>query len=116
VRKKLQMDIFLTVSILALAALLFLFFGRSRDPGSYVTVEADGVLLGNYVLSEDTQAEFRFEDGTYNILEIRDGRASVSEADCRDQICVHHSPVSKAGETIICLPHKFVVTVSGGGE
>jgi hypothetical protein len=37
----------------------------------------------------------------------------MEAADCRDQICVHHIPISGSGESIICLPHKLVVTVTG---
>ena len=46
-----------------------------------------------------------------NILVIKDGAADMISADCPDQICVKHNPISKAGETIICLPNKVVVTI-----
>ncbi len=49
----------------------------------------------------------------YNVLLIKDGQASMTEADCPDLICVHHKPVSREGETIVCLPHKLVVEVTG---
>ncbi|MCM1154598.1 MAG: NusG domain II-containing protein [Roseburia sp.] len=54
-------------------------------------------------------AALRYE--AYNILVCREGEVSVIAADCPDQICVHHTPVSKAGENIICLPHKVVVEI-----
>ena len=37
-------------------------------------------------------------------------------ADCPDQICVNHRPVSRNGESIICLPNEVVVSVKGGEE
>jgi len=36
------------------------------------------------------------------------------EADCRDGICVDHTPISLNGETIICLPHRLVIEIDGG--
>ena len=35
------------------------------------------------------------------------------EADCPDLICVHHKPISRQGESIVCLPHKVIVEVTG---
>lgn len=115
-KTKTKNDILLTCGILAAALLIGLLLRLGSDRGVSVTVEAGGVLLGTYSLSEDLEERFDLGDGNYNILRISEGRAEVTEADCRDQICVHHAPVSAAGETIICLPHKLVVTVTGGGK
>ena len=38
------------------------------------------------------------------------------EANCPDEICVHHKPISKNGETIVCLPNKVVVVIKNGIE
>ncbi len=35
----------------------------------------------------------------------------MTQADCPDGICANHKPIHKTGESIICLPHKVVVTV-----
>ncbi len=45
----------------------------------------------------------------YNVVEICDGKASVTEADCPDKLCVGQREISGNGESIICLPHKLVV-------
>ena len=39
------------------------------------------------------------------------GQVWITEADCRDQICVEHRPVSKAGETVVCLPNELVIKI-----
>ncbi len=44
-------------------------------------------------------------------LVIANGQADVTEADCPDHICVKHRPISRAGESIVCLPNRVVVTV-----
>ena len=46
-----------------------------------------------------------------NTLEIRDGCADMTDADCPDKICVNQKAVSRPGETIVCLPNKVVVEV-----
>ncbi len=45
------------------------------------------------------------------ILIIKDGEAYMQEADCPNQICVHHSPVSHKGETIVCLPNRVIIEI-----
>lgn len=53
------------------------------------------------------------ENVSYNLLSIREGTVTMQAADCRDQICVHHIPISGSNESIICLPHKLVIAVTG---
>ena len=45
------------------------------------------------------------------ILVIKDGQAYMQEADCPNQICVHHSAISHKGETIVCLPNRIIIEV-----
>ena len=51
---------------------------------------------------------------SFNLLSVSGSDVSMEAADCRDQICVHHKPISAAGESIICLPHRFVAEIVGG--
>ena len=73
----------------------------------------DGEEYGTYPLSEDTVVEIRTgKDGEeLNRLIIRDGKAFVERATCPDGICSNHRPISRDGESIVCLPHKVVITV-----
>ena len=40
----------------------------------------------------------------------------MQEASCPDQICVHHSRISRNKETIVCLPDKVVITIENGED
>ena len=46
-------------------------------------------------------------------LVIENGKARISHADCPDGICEEYRPISYVGETIICLPHKVVIEITG---
>lgn len=108
-------DILLAAGVLMAALLLFAVFGSGKGHGRMVTVTVDGTFYGSWSLYEDR--EIRIGRGeSANVLRIRDGQADMIRADCPDQICVRHKPVNKEGETIVCLPHKVVVTVSGSSE
>lgn len=52
----------------------------------------------------------------YNTVRIHDGVVEVAEADCSNQICVEHDPISQPGEQIVCLPHGLVVEVVADEE
>lgn len=54
------------------------------------------------------------EGVSYNLLSVSSSGVSMEAADCPDQICVHHIPIMREGESIICLPHRLVVEIKGG--
>ena len=103
-------DILLITGLLVILALAALFLFLFRQNGDTVTVTIDGVVHGEYRLSENREVEIRTAAG-YNILVIENGAAFIREASCPDGICVSHRPVSYGGESIICLPNKVVVEV-----
>ena len=116
--RKFRNDLIFIAAILAVVALgaAALFFLRGE--GSTVQVEVDGTVIGTYPLSVDREVRIiTGENGEeLNLLVIKDGKATVTTATCPDGICAAHKPISREGESIICLPHKVIVTVVGGEE
>ena len=53
---------------------------------------------------------------SYNTVRIKGGKVSVTEASCKNQVCVKHAAISAAGESIVCLPNRLVVSIEGSGE
>ena len=76
-------------------------------------IEIDGNTFGSYPLSENRTVEIRTGEGgeELNLLVIKDGQAFVETASCPDGICSAHKPISREGESIVCLPHRVVITV-----
>ena len=114
--RKFRNDLIFITAILVIVAIgaATLFFLRGE--GSTVQVEVDGTVIGIYPLSVDREVEIiTGENGEeLNLLVIKDGKATVTAATCPDGICAAHRPISREGESIVCLPHKVVVTVIGG--
>ena len=106
-------DVLLVAGLLILGGALALFLFITRQAGGYVSVRVDGELIMELPLGEDTRIVLGEGEHT-NTLVIENGTARVVEASCPDQICVNQGAVRYAGESIVCLPHKLVVTVEGG--
>ena len=106
-------DVLLVAGLLILGGVLALFLYATRQAGGYVSVRVDGELLMELLLDQNTQVVLGEGEHT-NTLVIENGTARVVEASCPDQICVNQGAVRYAGESIVCLPHKLVVTVEGG--
>ncbi|MBR0374545.1 MAG: NusG domain II-containing protein [Mogibacterium sp.] len=90
-----------------------------RTAGGTVVIKVDGELYGTYPLSEDRTVTVTVGDpsaGDYNIVEIKDGAVRVTEASCKNQVCVHHAAITRSGESIICLPNRMIVTIEGRGD
>lgn len=112
--RKLKNDIILAVVIVLIATAGLLLFIFNREQGSTVSVTVDGQQIASYPLSEDREVTIKTgnSDEHINILVIKDGKASISEADCPDKICVESRAVSFVGETVVCLPHKLVIEIT----
>ena len=83
-----------------------------KSEGDTIRITIDGVLYGEYSLSGE-QSIFIDSASGYNRLVIENGSVYMAEADCPDKYCMDYKPVSRGGETIICLPHRLVVEVTG---
>lgn len=111
---------FILIAVLLMAALAA-FAGVSLY-SKFSTSEPEAVVYqqgeeqGRYPLSQDTVVEISSENGVYNILKIREGKAEITEASCPDKICVRHRPISRQGESLVCLPNQTVVEIENGAE
>lgn len=108
-------DAVIIAAVLLAAMLSSLVMWLPAESGKIVeAVNSDG-CIGTFRL--DTDGEYIIESGGYTlVLTVSDGKASVSESDCRCGICTAHAPVSRSGETIVCLPAGVSIRVIGNSE
>ena len=114
--KKTRNDIILGVAVIVLAAGIWLTTELLKKEGSFAVVTVNGAETARYSLEEDSEIRLESENGGYNILVIKNGKAAIIEASCPDHVCVDQRAVSKTGEAITCLPNKTVITIDGEDE
>lgn len=88
-------------------------WGQSAGTGALtVVVSVDGAEVQRCALEE-----FRPETYTANgytlQAEPRDGGVCVSVSDCPTQDCVHTGTITRAGQSIVCLPARIIFTLEG---
>ena len=112
-------DVVLIVVLLMVALVTFAgvsLYSKLSTTEAEAVVYLNGEEQGRYPLSQDTVVEISLENGVYNVLQIREGKADTTEASCPDKICVRHRPVNAQGESLVCLPNQMVVKIENGGE
>ena len=109
-------DFLLAGAVLALAFLCWLiprglgiFAGENA---SQVRITVGGEEYGTYSLSENQTIQIH----DTNVCEIDDGEVRMTEADCPDKLCIHQGSVHIQGETIVCLPNRVSIEITGTEE
>lgn len=86
----------------------------SGNGAAAVEIWQDGKLLSTVSLKTSEKRVIPVDtEWGHNQVIVENGGARMGEADCPDQVCVHTSPIQKPGETIVCLPNRLVVEITG---
>lgn len=108
-------DMILAAVVLAFAGGLLLLQNWKQDTKEgVVTVYQEKEKLASYPLVKDDEVDLFSADGGVNRLIIRSGQAWIESADCPDGLCVKQGRIDREGQSVICLPHKLVITIEGG--
>ena len=111
-----KQDSILILVLLAAAAVFFLGFRIwNRKPPEEVVENVGDLEYARFSAGEDKELVIEGENGT-NRLIVKDGKADVTEASCPDKICVRQNPISRTGETIVCMPNRVIVTIEQASQ
>lgn len=107
--------IFGLIILAGIAYALFNLFVIGENANQMV-IYVNGSVYAKYELSEFTKDEeitIKTEFGT-NTVKVAGGEISVVSASCPDKLDVKSKPISKSGQSIVCIPNRFSVRLSGG--
>lgn len=109
------MDALVVIIVVAFAVMTAAFvYGKNRGETLTATVEHRGQVAAQVTLSTLTEEKKITIDGQYHLTVTltKDG-VSVTESDCPGQDCVHTGRITRAGQSIVCLPEQVIVTLEG---
>jgi len=98
----------LAVIVIVLLPLAIVLLNSGK--GGEAVVKSEGKIIDTLNLNKDGTYIYKNDKG-YNTVEIKDGKVCVIESDCPNQDCVHKGYINRNNESIVCLPHRFEVTV-----
>ncbi len=102
-------DIIITAALLLIAAVTGIAILMLSPEPKYAVITADGTEIARLPLDTDCI----YHIGDTNTIEISGGQVRMTEADCPDKLCIHTGKISQSGQTIVCLPNKVVISISG---
>lgn len=112
--KKADIILFFIILVFGLAVSWWSLSGNAAGERAVITV--DGRLYGTYALSQDQTIQVVQKNGRHNDITIKDGKVSMTFSDCKNQVCVETGAISETKDSIVCLPNKVVVEITGGGS
>ena len=107
-------DIILIAVIMIIAVPLVIML-LTRQSGDKVIIKSDGKVIDEISLNKNITRTYETDFGI-NEIEIKDKKVRVIEADCPGKDCIHKGFINRNNEIIVCLPHRFEVSISTGKE
>lgn len=101
--------VFVLLCISIIGVILFNFFGKS---GRSALVYHDGVLIKTIDLSIDDRYVVNGDNGDVVIV-VNDGKIRVDSENSPLHLCSRQGYISNTYESIVCLPNKIVINISG---
>ncbi len=116
-RKGLLPDIAVIIFLALLGIALTIFLWMPKSGGKNLEIRIDGKTVETHPLSKDYEGNITTNNGSdFNKFTIKDGKVYMNDANCNDKICVKTKAISNVGESIICLPHKVVLVITGDSQ
>ena len=124
-------DLIVVAAVLALAALLGARFWLSPAPESgtlLAVVEIDGAEVDRFALAQAAEEPRTYTNNGVTLTvapcatvkrdaetrtQTETAGVRVVSSDCPTQDCVHTGQISRAGQSIVCLPAHIVITLAG---
>lgn len=107
-------DKILVLAIAAAAVLSLLMRGLGTSGRTVAEIKVGAAVVERIDLSAVTEPYTKTVytgNDDYNVIEVREGMIRVVEANCPEQVDVRQGWISSPYESIVCLPHRLVITI-----
>ncbi|QJD72638.1 NusG domain II-containing protein [Lactobacillus acetotolerans] len=119
--KQLKFADFIIIALLILVSFIPYYFIKSgssqktQSKDMIAVVKVNNKEIKKMDLSKNQTWKYD-RDNKINVVQIKNKRIRVSDANCKDQVCVKEGWKSQVGQTIVCLPHKFLIELKSKGK
>lgn len=103
------------VALLAVAVAVWFYVPKAHSGAVTVVISAGGETVEQVKLTGFTEKTITHNGYTLHIA-AEDGGIRVEESDCPTQDCVHTGTITRAGQSIVCLPAQIVIHLEGAAD
>lgn len=111
---KADIVIYISVVLLSLVILGFFTLSFKKEEPESVKIKY-GETEVTYPISDERKIEIN-SNGISLTVKIENEKVCVADSSCPDKCCVKKGEISECGESIVCLPARCTVTLTGEGE
>ena len=110
-RLQFQKGDWLAIAIVGLLAVLvlLLFLPKNTEETAYAEIYLHAEKIKTVSLEE--AQTFTITDRYTNEITVKDGKISITHADCPGEDCVHSGAISHSGRSIVCLPNGLEIRI-----
>ena len=107
--------------ILIIASILLLCLGASfyflapGEAAELAEITSQGQVVKTVNLRVDQEFTIETENGSYNVITVKDGKIGVTDATCPDHYCMNRG-FCNGGTEIVCLPNRLTIRFLGEQE
>jgi len=105
-------DVLLIAAVVLSSVAVLIRSWRAATPDAVVQVQVSGRLVEVLPLDRNRTVDVPAAGGEVEIT-VQDRRVRISQSDCPKRICVRSGWISRPGQTIVCVPRKLLVQISG---
>ena len=108
----------IAAAVIAIAVIVaVVFYGNKTYSGELRVVVSVGNRVVDTLPLSDEKSTHTYCHNGYTLLVSMDGSGvRVEQSDCPSQDCVHTDTITRAGQSIVCLPAQIVVHLEGASE
>ncbi len=111
--KKGDFIVIFVILVLVVISLIGVFYIKSNT-GNNVTITCDGITYYTGSLMINDTIDITDENGNVtNSVCIENGYVYMKYANCPDHLCQKMGKINSSSQSIVCLPNRVVVSVSG---
>ena len=79
-----------------------------------IIIRSDGEIVQQIPLNKTTEiiTTIKSKEGTIT-MQVKNGKVHIIESTCHDKLCIKQGWISKTGESIVCLPNRISISITG---
>ncbi|MBE7038611.1 MAG: NusG domain II-containing protein [Ruminococcaceae bacterium] len=113
---KTDIKIIIFVILMWITSIFIAFFALDNGNEKAV-IYVNGRQYASYVFKDIEEKEIlTINNLGENVIEITKNGVKVLESDCKDKTEIRDDYINKSYQSLVCLPHRLVIKIEGGGE